>query len=129
MMLGCCVYCRVEGKPFEHTVTTCARRHHWSKAKQKALRDCQSRNRDWLERYVVCWNCYQPQEICRAADPDYNRDRSCRFPDIVIPLCFGAFSRPGRTKWFLKHFNQTFKTCSEYMLWQIGRASCRERVL
>ncbi|KAH6985535.1 hypothetical protein EDB80DRAFT_511797, partial [Ilyonectria destructans] len=70
-MLGCCLYCRVEGKPFEHAVTTCARRHHWIKAKQKALRDCQSRDRDWLERYVVCWNCYQPQEICRAADPDY----------------------------------------------------------
>ncbi|KAH6975566.1 telomere-associated recQ-like helicase [Ilyonectria destructans] len=130
-MLGCCLYCRVEGKPFEHAVTTCARRHHWIKAKQKALRDCQSRNRDWLERYVVCWNCYQPQEICRAADPDYDGDRSCRFPDMVMPLCFGAFSRPGRTKWFLKHFNQTFKTCHEYMLWlgttsSLGGSRCAQ---
>ncbi|KAH6986771.1 hypothetical protein EDB80DRAFT_818469 [Ilyonectria destructans] len=82
-MLGCCLYCRVEGKPFEYVVTTCARRHHWIKAKQKALRDCQSRNRDWLERYIICWNCYQPQEICRAADPDYDRDRSCRFPESM----------------------------------------------
>jgi superfamily II DNA or RNA helicase len=130
-MLGCCLYCRVEGKPFEHAVTTCARRHHWIKAKQKALRDCQSRNRDWLERYVVCWNCYQPQEICRAADPDYDGDRSCRFPDMVMPLCFGAFSRPGRTKWFLKHFNQTFKTCHEYMIWlgttsSLGGSRCAQ---
>ncbi|KAH7187756.1 hypothetical protein DER44DRAFT_753742 [Fusarium oxysporum] len=29
--------------------------------------------------------------------------------------------RPGRTKWFLKHFNESFKTCQEYMLW-LGKA-------
>ncbi|KAL5611084.1 hypothetical protein FOBRF1_007201 [Fusarium oxysporum] len=116
-MKGCCLYCRVEGKSFEHTVTACARRFDWIRAKQKALRDCQSKKKEWMDRHAVCWKCYQPQEICRAADPEYEGDNSCQYPDMVMPLCFGAFSRPGRTKWFLKHFNESFKTCQEYMLW------------
>lgn len=117
IMVGCCLYCRVEGKPFEHAAAACARRHNWIRAKQKALRECQGKGKEWMDRYAVCWICYQPQGICRAADPEYDGDGSCRFPDMVMPLCFGAFGRPGRTKWFLKHFNQTFKTCHEYMLW------------
>ncbi|KAG8673877.1 hypothetical protein FPOAC1_007196 [Fusarium poae] len=116
-MKGCRLYCRVEGKSFEHTVTACARRFDWIRAKQKALRDCQSKKKEWMDRHAVCWKCYQPQEICRAADPEYEGDNSCQYPDMVMPLCFGAFSQPGRTKWFLKHFNESFKTCQEYMLW------------
>ncbi|KAF4335798.1 tlh3 [Fusarium beomiforme] len=116
-MKGCCLYCRVEGKSFEHTVTACARRFDWIRAKQKALRDCQSKKKEWMDRHAVCWKCYQPQEICRAADPEYEGDNSCQYPDMVMPLCFGAFSRPGRTQWFLKHFNESFKICQEYMLW------------
>ncbi|KAF9767808.1 hypothetical protein IL306_014962 [Fusarium sp. DS 682] len=121
-MMGCCLYCRVEGKPFEHSATTCARRHDWIRAKTKALRECQGKNKEWMDRFAVCWKCYQPQEICRAADPEYEEVTACQFPDMVIPLCFGAFSRPGRTQWFLKHFNQSFKTCHEYMLW-LGKSA------
>jgi hypothetical protein len=97
-MMGCCLYCRVEGKPFEHSATTCARRHDWIRAKTKALRECQGKNKEWMDRFAVCWKCYQPQEICRAADPEYEEVTACQFPDMVIPLCFGAFNRPGRTQ-------------------------------
>ncbi|PNP50722.1 hypothetical protein FNYG_15934 [Fusarium nygamai] len=116
-MKGCCLYCRVEGKSFEHVAAACARRFDWIRAKKKALHDCQSKEKEWMDPHAVCWKCYQPQEICRAADPEYEGDKSCQYPDMVMPLCFGAFSRPGRTQWFLKHFNQSFKTCHEYMLW------------
>jgi hypothetical protein len=116
-MKGCCLCCRAEGKPFEHTTAACARRFNWIQAKKKALQDCQSKNKEWMEHYAVCWICYQPQEICRVADPEYEGDKLCRYPDMVMPLCFGAFSRPGRTQWFLKHFKQSFKTYHEYMLW------------
>lgn len=122
-MRGRCLYCRVEGRPFEHTATACARRFDWIRAKTKALQDCKNRGRDWMDRFAVCWTCFQPQEICRSADPEYEGDTSCQFRDMVIPLCYGAFSRPGRTRWFLKHFNQSFKTCHEYMLWLGNSAS------
>ncbi|KAH7126560.1 hypothetical protein B0J13DRAFT_588949 [Dactylonectria estremocensis] len=85
IMMGCCLYCRVEGKPFEHAAA--------------------ARGKEWMDLYAVCWMCYQLQEICQAADPEYKGDITCRFPDIVMPLYFRAFSYPGRTKWFLKHFN------------------------
>jgi superfamily II DNA or RNA helicase len=117
IMKGCCLYCRVEGKPFEHTAAACARRFDWIQAKKKALQDCQRRKKKWMDPHAVCWKCYQPQEICRAADPAYEGDKSCQYPDMVIPLCFGAFCRLGHTQWFLEHFYQSFKTCHDYMLW------------
>ncbi|KAK3935784.1 hypothetical protein QBC46DRAFT_367343 [Diplogelasinospora grovesii] len=106
-MTGCCLYCRVEGRPFEHKPMACSRRTHWIQAKKEALRTRRKEGKDWMKRYLVCWKCYQPQEICHK----------CRFPDMVMPLCYGAFCRPDRTRWFRKHFQQTFKTQQEYMLW------------
>jgi hypothetical protein len=85
-MKGCCLYCRVEGKSFEHVVTACARRFNWIRAKQKALRDCQSKKKEWMDPHAVCWKCYQPQEIWRAADLEYEGDKSCQYPDMVMPL-------------------------------------------
>ncbi|PCD20074.1 hypothetical protein AU210_016752 [Fusarium oxysporum f. sp. radicis-cucumerinum] len=75
-MRGRCLYCRVEGRPFEHTATACARRFDWIRAKTKALQDCKNRGRDWMDRFAVCWTCFQPQEICRSADPEYEGDTS-----------------------------------------------------
>ncbi|KAH7115369.1 hypothetical protein B0J13DRAFT_572426 [Dactylonectria estremocensis] len=34
----CCLYCRVEGKPFEHAAKACSRRWYWINAKSKAWR-------------------------------------------------------------------------------------------
>jgi hypothetical protein len=70
-MRSCCLYCRVERKPFQHTAAACARRFDWIQAKTKALQDCKKRGREWMDRFTVCWTCFQPQEICRAADPEY----------------------------------------------------------
>jgi superfamily II DNA helicase RecQ len=119
-MAGCCLYCRVEGRAFEHAARRCARRHDWIRAKQAALAACRSEGREWMGRYAVCWKCYQPQEICRAADPEEEEaaaGAACRFPDAVIPLCYAVFGRQGRTKWFRQHFKVGFKTRHEYMIW------------
>jgi hypothetical protein len=45
-IMGCCLYCRVEGKPFKHSATTYTRRHDWIRAKTKALRECQGKNKE-----------------------------------------------------------------------------------
>ncbi|PCD25970.1 hypothetical protein AU210_012404 [Fusarium oxysporum f. sp. radicis-cucumerinum] len=104
-MMGRWLYCRVEGKPFEHAAAACTRRHKWFRAKAKAQQECKRQGKGWMDEFAVCWKCYQPQVICRAADPAYEgADKGvCRFPDMVMPLCVGAFRRPGRSKWFLKH--------------------------
>lgn len=117
IMRGCCLYCRVEGKPFDHPVLHCPRRMHWIRAKQQALRTRKQEGREWIEDYVVCWKCYQPQEICRVADPEVEDETECRFPDMVMPLCYGAYCRAGRTEWFERHFQRQFRNTHEYMLW------------
>jgi hypothetical protein len=72
----------------------------WIKAKQQVLA---TRN--------------QPQEICRVADPEVEEETECRFPDMIIPLCCGAFLRPGRTAWLKKHFRVEFRDAQDYMVW------------
>jgi hypothetical protein len=70
----------------------------------------------WIQQYVACWNCYQPQDICRVADPAHE-EVECRFPDMVMPLCFGVYRRVGGHDWLRQHFQRAFKTELEYMLW------------
>jgi hypothetical protein len=65
---------------------------------------------------VACWNCYQPQDICRAADPEHG-ETECRFPDMVMPLCYGVYKRAGGSDWLQKYFQRVFRTDLEYMLW------------
>jgi cob(I)alamin adenosyltransferase len=36
-MAGCCLYCRVEERPFEHAARACSRRMHRILAKKEAL--------------------------------------------------------------------------------------------
>jgi hypothetical protein len=35
-MVGSCLYCRVEGRSFEHAARKCSRRFHWINAKNEA---------------------------------------------------------------------------------------------
>jgi superfamily II DNA helicase RecQ len=84
-MVGSCLYFRVEGRRFNHAAGKCSRRFQWIQAKKDAYQTQKSRNVKWIRRYVVCWECYQPQDICRVADPAY-KESECRFPDMVMPL-------------------------------------------
>jgi Lhr-like helicase len=115
-MVGSCLYCRVEGRSFEHAAGKCSRRFHWINAKNEAYQTRKGEDKDWIERYVACWNCYQPQDICRAADPEHE-ETECRFPDMVMPICYGVYKQVGGPKWLQKYFQRTFKTELEYMLW------------
>jgi superfamily II DNA or RNA helicase len=57
-MVGSCLYCRVEGRRFEHAAGKCSRRFHWINAKNEAYQTRKGEDKDWIERYVACWNCY-----------------------------------------------------------------------
>ncbi|KAF7880786.1 uncharacterized protein EAF01_000538 [Botrytis porri] len=89
-----CLYCRIHHRRFDHLSSQCSRRFDWINAKGEALQACQFDERDWMPRYIVCWNCYQPQDICRVADPDHE-ESECRFPNMVIPICVAAYKRVG----------------------------------
>jgi hypothetical protein len=124
-MEGCCLYCRVECMPWEHRASSCSRRHDWIRAKKKALADCKGRKVEWMDRFSVCWRCYQPQEVCREADTAIQGAGECRYRDMIMPVCFGAFTRPDSGRWFEKNFGRSFKTVEEYMIW-LGKAASLE---
>lgn len=123
IMSGCCLYCRMVGRPFEHTAGRCSWRHDWIRAKATALRSCKASGRSWMPELVVCWTCYQPQEICRVADPEVEDETDCVFRDMVMPLSYGKFRQAGSARWFQEHFGRTFRTREEYMLWLGGKAT------
>lgn len=116
-MLGICLYCRLLGRTFDHVPGACSRRFDWINAKNEALRTRKGEGKKWIRQYVACWKCYQPQEVCRAADPEHEEAAGCRFPDMVMPLCYGVYQRVGGRDWLRKHLQCAFQTELEYMLW------------
>lgn len=123
-MVGTCLYCRIEGRRFNHVAGKCSRRFRWIQAKNEAYQTQKSKNKEWIQRYVACWECYQPQDICRVADPEHE-ESECRFPDMVMPLCYGVYCRPGGQAWLQKHFQRGFGSELEYMIWLGQTASLR----
>ena len=118
--LGClmslCLYCRILDRRFNHSPGECSQRFESIRAKKVACRVQKDNGKGWMPSYIVCWKCYQPQSICRVADPEHS-ESTCRFPDMVIPLCYGVYKRVGGPEWVAKHFKRTFTTELEYMLW------------
>ena len=117
IMVGTCLYCRLlRKKRFDHAPGSCARRFDWIKAKKAVLDDCKQNERRWIEEYLVCYRCYQPQEICRVADLEHE-ETTCRFSDLVIPACYGAYKQAGGQSWIRQHFERSFENELAYMLW------------
>ena len=116
IMLGICLSCRIQRRKFNHLPQACSRRFDWIHAKNNAYQARKTEGKEWIQRYVVCWKCYQPQDICHAADPEHE-EVECRFRDMIMPLCYGVYHRPGGQEWLRKHFHQAFNTELAYMLW------------
>lgn len=122
-VVGTCLYCRVEGRAFNHTAGSCARRHDWFWAKRRAIESCRKEGRRWMEELKVCFWCYQPQVICQVAEGSraaVGGRAECRFGDIVIPACYGAWRQWGQQEWFWSAVGRKFKTEDEFMIW-LGR--------
>ncbi|KAI6777598.1 uncharacterized protein J7T54_003332, partial [Emericellopsis cladophorae] len=133
---GSCLLCRVEGgRPFDHAAATCPRRWPWIRAKAKTLQACRDAGRPWIAQFAACYRCYMPQLICTMADPEARATAEedgvgeCRFRDMVMPLCYGAFFRAGPRALIKKHFPRAFKNIDDYMHWlgessELGGAPC-----
>jgi Lhr-like helicase len=120
IMKGCCLYCRIAVRPFDHLAHACPRRFDWIRAKTLAYETRKREGKDWIQRFTACWKCYQPQTVCRVADPEHEESR-CRFPDMVMPLCYAVYFRRGRDAWLQRHFRRRFPSVLDYMLW-LGEA-------
>ena len=145
MMRSCCLLCRIEGgRPFNHAAGTCSRRWPWINAKKKVLQACKKEGRPWLQDFTACFMCYLPQTICRRADPEAqdeegsdhgggNGKQECRFRDMLLPLCYGAFWHTGPRALIKKHFPRSFRNSNEYIQWlgglaMLGKVNCIQAV-
>jgi hypothetical protein len=57
VMLGICLSCRIQGRRFNYTPQKCSRRFHWIQAKNDAYQARKTEGKEWIQRYVACWNC------------------------------------------------------------------------
>lgn len=115
---GCCVLCRVDKRPLNHSVASCPRQKLWMDPKRRTHLEYKRQGKQWIPDFLVCFLCLQPQTIC----PVDKAPSGCAYPDMVMPLCYRAFNRQGRSDWFSKHFGFTPKTDQEYMRW-LGEAA------
>lgn len=56
-MVGTCLYCRIEGRRFNHMAGQCFR---WINAKKEAYESRKSKSQEcneWIRRYVAYWEC------------------------------------------------------------------------
>lgn len=110
---GTCILCRMLEEPWDHEFTTCFHRFNVFRARDRAKQQCHGA---WIAEFHACYWCYNPQFVCQRADPK-SRHQSCKYADIVIPLCFGVFHREDSEQWFVKHFHQKFKDETEFLVW------------
>ncbi|KYK54055.1 hypothetical protein DCS_06010 [Drechmeria coniospora] len=69
--------------------------YRWDLINAKSIAIKASGRKPWMPRLTVCYQCFQPQTIYCVADPEAEQD-TCQCPDMVMPLRYGAFKRPGR---------------------------------
>jgi len=69
------------GRPFDHAAIQCAQRFDWIRAKKAVLAACYKQGKRWIAPYMACWQCFQPQTVCRVADPAHE-ETSCRLTDL-----------------------------------------------
>ena len=141
VMRECCLLCRAKDLPFDHCASSCWRRQSWIGAKKRVLKSCQSEGKPWMADYTACFMCYLPQSICRRADPeaaekekrdDQSADK-CRYKDMIIPLCYGAFMASAPRALLHVHFSRRFRNLDDYMRWlgeeaDIGGVPCTQAV-
>jgi superfamily II DNA or RNA helicase len=131
-MSGCCLLCRVKGRaPFDHKADKCSQRSSWQNAKRKTLQLCKKEGKQWMAAYTACFLCYLPQTMCSRADPE-SESSTCPFPDMVLPLCYGAFFASA-SRAFLNQHARRFLNETDYMLWlgeptTFGGVSCIQAV-
>ena len=58
VILGSCLYYRILGCKFNHVPGKYSRQFHWIHAKNEALQTRKREEKDWIQWYMIYWNCY-----------------------------------------------------------------------
>ena len=101
---GTCLLCRGLGERWDHLFDGCSRRFDFFEARDRARQKGQEKG-GWIRAYHACFWCLNPQSICGRADPE-SGVKSCRFHDMVLPLCYGQFHKPEGRQWLARQFDK-----------------------
>ena len=99
------------GPPFQ---SSCWRRFEFFEARSRAKSHGQGGL--WIAPYHACYWCYNPQAVCKRADPESDL-QSCVYADIVMPLCYGIFYGGGAQSWLQERFQRTFADIDDFLRW------------
>ena len=116
---GTCLLCRACDDGWDHAFSSCWRRFDLFEARNRVKG--QAAGGAWIAPYHACYWCYNPQAVCRRAEPGSDCT-SCTYADIVMPLCYGIFHGSGGEEWLLEQFQQRFETIDEFLGW-CGKAT------
>jgi superfamily II DNA helicase RecQ len=96
-----CVLCRfVRQEHVQHLLNQCpiSKEHGILLSKNSAMKRRPSGSRrGWLVSKTACWRCYQSIAVCPIRDDGVQS--ACAYPDIVLPLCWIAYTNGRTGKW------------------------------
>ncbi|KAI7118429.1 hypothetical protein KC316_g18705, partial [Hortaea werneckii] len=122
---GICGLCRVVGDHWEHPFWACRRRPDVFQAKRDVRERLRASGKEWIQPYKACFWCLNPQGICERASTRQGgrtEERSCEFADVVLPVCYGVWSRRGGRRWIEEEFGRKLDRVEEFMEW-IGKTT------
>ena len=68
----------------------------------------------WIQPYVSCFWCLNPQLICQRVEQGSKAEKQCEYRDAVLPLCYGVFLSAEGLGWLQERFEREFKGIEEY---------------
>jgi Orsellinic acid/F9775 biosynthesis cluster protein D/Helicase conserved C-terminal domain len=110
---GTCLLCRASGEAWDHSFSTCARRHEFFQVKSAVVQSCPG---PWIAPFAACYWCYNPQSVCHRADRS-NGTPHCRYPDLVMPLCYGIYRGSNSSEWLYEQFGKHFSDAAGFLRW------------
>jgi superfamily II DNA helicase RecQ len=112
VVIGTCVICRVSHQEWDHEFSRCSQRSDFIRVREevKALKA------NWIQAYHACFWCYNPQSICGRADPIQGHSQ-CRYPDIVLQLCFAVFNEGYSGDLIRSMAKREFTDVVEFLRW------------
>jgi hypothetical protein len=97
---ACVLYRFVRQEHVQHGLNQCpiSKEHGILSSKNSAMnRRPNGSQRGWLVSKTACWKCYQSIAVCPIRDGGVQN--ACAYPDIVLPLCWIAYTNGRTGKW------------------------------
>jgi hypothetical protein len=112
VVVGTCLICRASRQEWDHEFSRCSQRSDFI----RVWEEVKASKANWIQAYHACFWCYNPQSICGRADPIQGHSQ-CRYPDIVLQLCFAVYKEGQGGDWIKSIAKREFTDVVEFLRW------------